>query len=190
MRRTMPKNDTPGRFAFQLSWLAVALAAALAVPAAQAQSNPVYRCPGNLYTDALSAKEAQARGCRTLDGAPITVIQSSAPRSSGAAAPKASGGAPAGGGERVSSDDQRARDADARRILEAELRKEEEALAALQKEFNNGQPERRGDERNYQKYLDRVEEMKAAITRKEADVASLRRELAKLGGGSSGKAAQ
>jgi len=83
-----------------------------------------------------------------------------------------------------------ARDADARRILEAELRKEEEALAALQKEFNNGQPERRGDERNYQKYLDRVEEMKAAITRKEADVASLRRELGKLGGGASGKAAQ
>jgi len=31
----------------------------------------------------------------------------------------------------------------------------------MQKEFNNGQPERLGSERNYQKYLDRVEEMKA-----------------------------
>jgi len=50
-------------------------------------------------------------------------------------------------------------------------------LAALQKEYNNGQPERRGDEKNAQKYLDRVAELKAAVTRKEADVAALRREL-------------
>jgi chromosome segregation ATPase len=84
---------------------------------------------------------------------------------------------------KVASEEQKARDTDARRILEAELRKEEAALESLKKDFNNGQPERRGDERNYQKYLDRVNEMKAALTRKEADVASLRRELSKFGGG-------
>ena len=50
----------------------------------------------------------------------------------------------------------------------------------MQKEFNNGQPERLGSERNYQKYLDRVEEMKAAIARKQNDVAALKRELAKF----------
>jgi hypothetical protein len=55
-------------------------------------------------------------------------------------------------------------------------------LDALKKEYNEGQPERRGDERNYQKYQDRVNEMKAALTRKEADVASLQRELSKFGG--------
>lgn len=145
---------------------------------ALAQEKPVYRCPGNLYTDALSAKEAHDKGCKTLDGAPITVIQSVVPRGGarGAAA------APSGG-EKVSTDDQKARDADARRILEAELKKEEDTLAALQKEYNNGQPERQGDERNYQKYQDRVNEMKAAITRKEADVAALRREVAKFGAG-------
>ena len=60
------------------------------------------------------------------------------------------------------------------------LRTEEERLAALQKEYNNGEPERRGDERNFQKYIDRVAEMKAAITRKEADIAAIKRELAKL----------
>ncbi len=144
---------------------------------ASAQDKPVYRCPGNLYTDALSPKEASDKGCKTLDGAPITVIQSVAPRAAaGGAAAK-----PASGGEKVSADDQKARDADARRILEAELKKEEDALAALQKEYNNGQPERKGDERNFQKYQDRVNEMKAAVTRKEADVAALRRELAKFG---------
>src|SRR5262249_11327309 len=69
----------------------------------------------------------------------------------------------------------------ARRILGDELRKEEDRLAALQKEYNNGEPERRGDERNYQRYLDRVSEMKAGIARKEADIAALKREIAKLG---------
>lgn len=151
----------------------VAVAALGAVTVAQAQEKPVYRCPGNLYTDAYSPKEAHDKGCKTLEGAPITVIQSVAPRA--ASGGKASSGTTAG--EKVSSDEQKARDSDAKRILEAELKKEEEALAALQKEYNNGQPERRGDEKNAQKYLDRVAEMKAAITRKEADVAALRREL-------------
>ncbi|MCU0774086.1 MAG: hypothetical protein MUC74_06145, partial [Ideonella sp.] len=63
---------------------------------------------------------------------------------------------------------------------EAELRKEEERLATLLREYNNGEPERRGDERNYRKYLDRVAEMKAGIARKEADIAAIKRELAKL----------
>jgi hypothetical protein len=150
-----------------------------------AEDKPVYRCPGNLYTDALSAKEARDKGCKTLDGAPITVIQSTLPKGGGAA--KASGSSTPAGGEKVTSEDQRARDADRRKILEAELRKEEEALAALQKEYNNGQPERKGDERNYQKYQDRVNEMKQAITRKEADVGALRRELANLGTAAGGK---
>lgn len=144
-----------------------------------AQEKPVYRCPGNLYTDALSAREARDKGCKTLEGAPITVIQSSVPRGGSTARPAASGAA--NPGDRVGADDQKARDSDAKRILEAELKKEEDALAALRKDFNDGQPERRGDERNYQKYQDRVEEMKAALTRKEADVAALKRELGKFG---------
>ncbi|MFN8934575.1 MAG: hypothetical protein ACK5Y0_01550, partial [Pseudomonadota bacterium] len=81
---------------------------------------------------------------------------------------------------RVDPAEQRARDSDARRILGEELRREEERLAAMVKEFNNGEPERRGEERNYAKYLERVAEMRAAIQRKEADIAAIRRELAKL----------
>ncbi len=81
---------------------------------------------------------------------------------------------------RVDPTAQRARDADARRILSEELRGEEERLLVLQREYNNGEPERRGDERNFQRYVERVAEMKASILRKEADIAALRRELAKL----------
>lgn len=157
--------------------ISLACCTLLSASAAWAQDKPVYRCPGNLYTDSLSAKEARDKGCKTLEGAPITVIQSQVPRGS---AGRPSGGA-SGQGEKVGTEDQKARDSDAKRILEAELKKEEDALAALRKEYNEGQPERRGDERNYQKYLDRVEELKASLARKEADVAALRRELSKFG---------
>ena len=154
------------------AFIACALAAA-----AQASDKPVYRCPGNpvLYTDAMTAQEAKDKGCRTIEGTAITVIPSPRPRS---ATPVASGPRPPEA--KVDPGDQRARDSDARRILEAELRKDEAALAQMRKEYNNGEPERLGDERNYQKYLDRVAQMKDAIARKESDIAALKRELAKL----------
>ncbi|WP_243748333.1 hypothetical protein [Roseateles toxinivorans] len=160
--------------------------AGLCLPvAAAAQGNSiVYRCPGPpvLYTDALSAKEAQDKGCRTIEGAPITVVQTSRPKAAPApanAAPSSAASRP--GDTRIDPAQQKSRDTDARRILEAELRKEEERLQALQKEYNGGEPERRGDERNYQRYIDRVAEMKASISRKESDIAAIKRELSKLG---------
>lgn len=142
------------------------------------ETQTVYRCPGPpvLYTDALSAKEAREKGCRTIEGAPITIVQTAKPR---APAPTPAAGARPGD-TRVDPAAQRARDSDARRILGEELQREEQHLAELQKEFNNGEPERRGDERNYQKYLDRVAEMKAGIARKEADIAAIKREIGKL----------
>jgi hypothetical protein len=151
----------------------------LALGAAPALAQAVYRCPGPPieYTDQITEKEAKARNCRTIENAPITVVSPTKPRPV-AGTPSNAASRPAD--SKVDPAAQRARDSDARKILESELQKEEAALAALQKEFNNGEPERRGDERNYQKYLDRVEEMKAAITRKQADVAAIKRELGKL----------
>jgi hypothetical protein len=157
------------------SWLLIACGAAFA----QQGGAVVYRCPGPpvLYTDALTPAEARERGCRTIEGAPVTVVPATRPRPpaqpNGASAPRP-------GESRIDPGAQRARDNEARRILQDELAREEERLAALKKEYNNGEPERRGDERNYQKYLDRVAEMKAAIARKEADIAAIKRELTKL----------
>jgi hypothetical protein len=159
------------------------LPALLAPVAAGAQAGAVYRCPGPpvLYTDALSADEARERGCRTIEGAPITIVQSPRPRPAANGASAAAPGAAARPGDpRVDPAAQRQRDSDARRILEAELRREEERLAGLKREYNNGEPERRGDERNFQNYLDRVAQMKAGIGRSESDIAALKRELAKL----------
>ena len=159
---------------------ALMLASQVLLQPAQAQGDaPVYKCPGNpvLYTDAISAKEAKTKGCSPLDGNPITVIP--APKRTGAGVTSAS--APRPPDSRIDPQEQRARDSDARRILEAELQREQQKLAEMQAEYNNGEPERQGAEhRNYQKYLDRVTELKAGITRKENDIAALKRELAKV----------
>lgn len=171
-------------------WIAVlfgatAWAAASGVAAQDAPApKQVFRCPGPpvLYTDALTPAEAKAKDCRTIEGAPITVVQAPRRRSGPVAEPVgASGAQPARPSDsKIDPAAQKARDTDSRRILEDELRKEEDALAAMRRDFNNGEPERRGDERNFAKYQERVAEMRAAITRKEADIAAIRRELSKL----------
>ena len=173
------------RFVHLLFIACAALPALLAPTKACAQAGAVYRCPGPpvLYTDALTADEARDRGCRTIEGAPITIVQGPRPRpvaSAPASAPAPGPAAARPSDPKVDPAAQRQRDTDARRILEAELRREEERLTGLKREYNNGEPERRGDERNYQNYLDRVAQMKAGITRSESDIAALKRELSKL----------
>jgi chromosome segregation ATPase len=79
-----------------------------------------------------------------------------------------------------SSPEQKSRDSDRKRILEDELKSAEDKLAELKKEFNNGEPERRGDERNFAKYQERTTQLKADVTRAEADVSALKREIGNL----------
>ncbi|WP_273489862.1 hypothetical protein [Roseateles chitosanitabidus] len=165
------------RFASARSWRLLAVAALCAAGGASAQG-VVYRCPGPpvLYTDALSPKEAADKGCRSIEGTPISVIAPVKPR-----APATAGSSSGMSSDlRVDPKDQKVRDSDRRLVLETELRDAESRLAKLQQEYNNGQPERRGDERNYQKYQDRVAELKAGVTRQESDVQAIKRELAKL----------
>ena len=96
------------------------------------------------------------------------------------ARPKAASPSPAatpGDFPRVDSSEQKARDADRRAILMEELNGEQAKLNELRKEFNNGEPERRGDERNYAKYQERVASLKDSISRSEKNVEALKREI-------------
>lgn len=153
------------------------MAATVLVPAAWSQDR-IFRC-GNEYTN--NAAQAKERGCKLVEGGNVTVVQGAR-----ASATTSASGAPAVAASpvnapRVDSNDQRARDSDARAILEAELRKAEARLAELTKEYNNGTPERTALElRNPQGYIERTAELKAAVARAEADVAGIRRELARL----------
>lgn len=160
-----------------VSGLALLAGLAFGTAPARAQAGSVYYvCPGNVFTNTLSAKEAEQRGCKAKEAQQPTTISGTRVRqatANAATTPRASDA-------RVDPSEQRARDTDSRRILQDELQKAEDQLAALKKEYNNGEPERRGDEKNYQRYLDRTAELKASIARTESDVAALRRELAKV----------
>ena len=79
-----------------------------------------------------------------------------------------------------SSGAQRARDTDRRRILQEELASEEKKLAEMKKEFNGGEPERRGDEKNFARYQERTDKLKADLTRSESNIESLRREISAI----------
>ena len=154
----------------------IALLATFLVANSHAQSR-IFRC-GNEYTN--NAAEAQAKGCKVVEGGNVTVVEgtrvspTSAPPVRTANAPQA--------GQRIDNSEQRGRDNEARAILESELRKAEARQADLIREYNNGEPEKLGPEtRNHQKYLDRVAELKASIARNESDIAGIRRELGRAG---------
>ena len=153
--------------------IALALLAALALPAVA--QDKIWRC-GNEYTN--QPGDAKARGCKPVQGGNLTVIEGTKPQGARPAAnPPTKAGSP---GERVDGAEQRARDADAHAILEAELRKAETRLADLRLEYQGGEPDKRPEElRNPPRYDERVAELKARIGRAEADVAALKRELAR-----------
>jgi hypothetical protein len=157
------------------------LASLAGLQAAHAQER-VWRC-GNEYTN--NAADAQKRGCKVMEGGNLTIVQGTRPAGGASTGSSSSSAARApAGSPRVEGVDQRARDGEARSVLQSELRKAEARQAELLKEYNNGEPEKQGSEgRNYQKYLDRVAEMKAEIARNESDIAGIRREIGRLPGG-------
>ncbi len=155
---------------------AVLLAGLCVVQSAQAQSR-VFRCDGPDGTPLF--QNTAGKGCRELDLPPLNSVP--APRQPAAATRSATAvptAARAGSFPRVEAATQRERDSDRRRLLSEELKREQERLGELRKEFNNGEPERRGDERNYQKYLDRVERLRHEMSRAESSIGSLEREMA------------
>ncbi len=69
------------------------------------------------------------------------------------------------------------KDQERKLILQNELNLKKRNLAELEKTYNNGQPERLGDEKNYQKYLDRVEGLKKDMIRTQGDIQAITREM-------------
>ena len=165
------------RFGILAGWVSLAICSIGPGHALAAEPAVMYRCPGNDYNNTLSPKEAKDKGCKTIEGAPITIIQGPKPRGVSSGSPVSAGPA----ASRIDPVEQRARDNDAKRILEAELKREEERLATMKAEYNNGEPEKQGIEgRNYQRYLDRVSDMKDSIARSQSDIAGLKREISRL----------
>ncbi|MBF5006617.1 hypothetical protein [Diaphorobacter caeni] len=160
----------------------VALFTAVALlPMAWSQDR-IYRC-GNEYTN--NANDAKQRGCKVVEGGNVTVLQGSRPSGGGgSAAPRSSSSTTSSSpstAPKVDNADQKARDSDARAILEAELRKAQSRFDELKKEYNDGFPQKSALEmRNPQGYAERTADIKTGMTRAEADVEGIKRELSRL----------
>ena len=138
-----------------------------------AEPTRIYRC-GNVYTNQPDA----AGHCQPMTGSAVTVIEGT--RVQGTSSVSAVRNAnPAG--PKISSAEQLQRDVQAQAVLHIELQKAQQQLAALLREWNNGEPERRADEhRQPQKYRAREAQLRHALQRTEADIAGLQRELSRL----------
>jgi hypothetical protein len=158
--------------------------ASLLCASAQAQ---IYRCVDAngrpLYTDTKVGK------CQLIDtgySQPAASAPIPAPRSSGGSnassspSPSSAPSAAQSNFPRVDNGQQRARDDERRGILGDELRMEERKVADLKRVFNNGEPERQGNERNYAKYQERVASMRDEINRSERNIEALRREIGNI----------
>lgn len=141
--------------------------------------NEVYVC-----TNEQGLKEYKntgiTKGCKRVDMQGLTmipspykkaVVQTAATKPSMATPPEF---------PRVDGTTQKARDNDRLQILLEEMKTEEKKLAELKKEFNNGEPERQGNERNYAKYQERVASMKEDMNRTEKNIEALKREISNL----------
>lgn len=151
----------------------------LAAGGAIAQSESIYVC-----VDEEGHKTYQnlgnGKGCRRVDGL-VATIPGPAPTRAAPAQGELRGVVSPASFPRVDGDTQRVRDGDRKRILEEELRAEQERLTRLRADFNNGQPAAAADETpGSQRYQEHVQRLLEDIQRSENNIASLRRELTPL----------
>ena len=154
------------RFVF-LSWMTLTLVCATGLAHAD---QDLYKCV-DAHGNVTYANTGRTKGCTRIGDDPVVIPKLATPQKSQASPstfPK------------VDSTTQKARDSDRRRILDDELRDKEAKLADLKREDNNGEPERQGDERNYQRYLDRAERLKDDIARAGSDIGSIESEIDKV----------
>ena len=81
---------------------------------------------------------------------------------------------------KVDGGTQKKRDDERRRILETELANEQEQLEAARQKLAEQEAVRTGDERNYQRFLDRVQPFRDAVANHERNIEAIRREISNL----------
>ncbi len=112
------------------------------------------------------------KGAKKLDLGPTTVNTVPAARPKGASAPSDF--------PRVNGEDQKKRDDLRKKLLQDELATEQQRLTDARKNLEDGKAVRLGNERNYQKYLDRIQGLQDEVTLHEKNVQALQKELGGL----------
>jgi len=147
------------------------LLAAFACLAHAQQPSTIYGCvdaSGHRYYTNVKA-DADGKKCAVVQREVSVVPATPVPRQSQSPA-----------GTKVQQDTQKARDDARRRILQEELENADKALSAAKQKLAEQESTRSGDERNYQRVLDRLKPFQQEVERQQENVAQLKRELSNL----------
>jgi hypothetical protein len=152
------------------------LALALLAKITTAQAEVMFQCvdeDGRKTFSNVKLKDKDIK-CTAMDLGPVTSVPPApAPR------PAARSGSPEGF-PKVGESIQRERDNDRRRILENELEAERGNLEQARKDLAEQENIRTGNEKNYQRVLDRLEPYKNKAALHERNMEAIEKELAKL----------
>ena len=148
----------------------------LLVFAVSAQAE-IYECVDGSGNKRFTNVKAEAAGCKPMNLPSVSAVP--APKPAAAKAGEARSGAPESF-PKVDPSTQAQRDAGRRKILEQELASEEQLLDQAKKELAEQEATRLGNERNYQRVLERLEPYKKKVALHESNIANLRKEMSSL----------
>jgi len=140
----------------------------------------IYKCvsPNGDVLFTSDPVEAKQKKCAQITVTPNVV---SPPPPGGAAPNRGKEAQPSPGSfPKVAPQVQQQRDNDRRRILETELINEQKNLQDAKRELAEQENIRQGNERNYQRVLDRLEPYQKKVKLHEDNIANLRRELSNM----------
>jgi hypothetical protein len=139
-----------------------------------AHADTLYKCTDSEGRTTYTNQKTGAKNC--------TILSQDKPVSTFTAPPvKARPSTPTPDGfPKVSSEAQKSRDSDRRRILEEELATERRGLDDARKALAEQESIREGGERNYQRVLDRLKPYQDSVQLHERNIDALQRELGNL----------
>ena len=156
------------------------LALPLLFIASLAQADTLYKCVDDDGRITYTNQKGSAKNCKVLlQDQPVSTFAPPKPRTAAGGGSGATAASP-GDFPRVGANEQRARDNDRRAILERELEGELKALETAKQALAEQESVRLGDERNYQKVLDRLQPYKDKVQLHERNVEALRKEISNL----------
>jgi len=137
----------------------------------------IYECVDSSGNKRFTNVKAEAAGCKPMNLPTVSTVPALKP---GAAKPGDTRSATPGAFPKVDPSTQQQRDAGRRKILEQELASEEQLLEQAKKDLAEQESTRLGNERNYQRVLERLEPYKKKVALHESNIANLRKEMSSL----------
>lgn len=130
----------------------------------------IFKCVGS--DGHVMYSNMAGQNCKRLSLDPVPASASSAKSSARTPTPASF--------PKVDENSQKARDNDRRRILESELAAEQKNLEQARKDLAEQESIRTGDERNYQRVLDRLQPYKDKLALHERNIEAIQKELSNL----------